>query len=69
MARRQLPSRPLDERANRTTGIALPADVWELLHRVSFERAKKYGGRPSVSALIRDLVERHRKELEKELAD
>jgi hypothetical protein len=42
--------------------------MWEMLNRVAFERAKKYGGRPSVSALFVDLVERHRKELEKELA-
>jgi hypothetical protein len=53
---------------HRTTGINLPADMWEMLNRVAFERAKKHGGRPSVSALLVDLVERHRKELEKELA-
>lgn len=52
----------------KTTGINLPLDVWELLNRVAFERAKKFGGRPSVSALLVDLVQRHRKELEKELA-
>jgi hypothetical protein len=56
-----------DERTHRTTGINLPADVWELLNRVAFERAKKYGGRASVSALLLGLVQRHRKELEKEL--
>jgi len=55
------------ERTSRTTGINLPAEMWEMLNRVAFERAKKYGGRPSVSALLVDLVERHRKELEKEL--
>jgi hypothetical protein len=55
------------ERTNRTTGINLPVAMWEMLNRVAFERAKKYGGRPSVSALLVDLVERHRKELEKEL--
>jgi hypothetical protein len=52
---------------NRTTGINLPADMWEMLNRVAFERAKKHGGRPSVSALLVNLVERHRKELENEL--
>ena len=51
----------------KTTGINLPADVWELLNRVAFERAKERGGRPSVSALLVDLVQRHRKELEREL--
>jgi hypothetical protein len=55
------------ERTNRTTGINLPADMWEMLNRVAFSRAKKYGGRPSVSALLVQLVERHRRELEKEL--
>ena len=67
MAKRQPKAKPLDERANRTTGIALPAAEWAFLNRVAFERARKFGGRPSVSALLRDLVERHRKELEKEL--
>jgi hypothetical protein len=56
------------ERKNRTTGINLPAEMWELLNRVAFERAKRFGGRGSVSALLVQLVERHRKELEKELA-
>jgi hypothetical protein len=56
------------ERTNRTTGINLPADMWEMLNRVAFSWAKKYGGRPSVSALLVQLVERHRKELEKELS-
>ena len=56
-----------DERTHRTTGIHLPSDVWELLNRVAFERSKKYDGRASVSALLLGLVQRHRKELEKEL--
>ena len=56
------------ERTHRTTGINLPADIWELLNRVAFQRAKRFGGRPSVSALLVDLVQRHRKELEKELS-
>jgi hypothetical protein len=56
------------ERRYKTTGVHLPADLWELLNRVAFERAKKYGGRASVSALLVDLIERHQKELEKELA-
>jgi hypothetical protein len=58
-----------EERTHRTTGINLPADIWELLNRVAFERAKKFGGRPSVSALLVDLVQRHRKELERELGN
>ena len=51
----------------KTTGINLPADTWELLNRCAFYLAKKFGARPSVSALLVDLVQRHRKELEKEL--
>ncbi len=63
------PRAEIVDRTHRTTGINLPSDVWELLNRVAFNRAKKYGGRPSVSGLLVQLVERHRKELEKELVD
>jgi hypothetical protein len=51
----------------KTTGINLPTDIWELLNRVAFERAKERGGRPSVSALLVDLVQLHRRQLEREL--
>ena len=60
---------PEAERTHITTGINLPTDMWALLNRVAFERAKRHGGRPSVSALLVDLVHRHRKELERELAE
>jgi hypothetical protein len=53
--------------ANMTTAINLPASMWELLRRVAFNRALKRGGRASVSAVLVDLVERNRRELEKEL--
>jgi len=56
------------ERPYKTTGVHLPSDLWELLNRVAFERARSKGGRASVSALLVDMIERHRKELEKELA-
>jgi hypothetical protein len=36
---------------------------------VAFARSLKVGGRPSVSGLVLDLVQRHRKELEKELRE
>ena len=52
--------------ANMTTAISLPTSMWELLRRVAFNRALKQGGRASVSAVLVDLVERNRKELEKE---
>ena len=59
------PAKP--ERSHVTSGINLPTDVYQLLNRVAFARSLKMGGRPSVSGLIVSLVERHRKELEKEL--
>lgn len=45
----------------------LPADLWELLNRVAFERARTKGGRAPVSALLVAMIEKNRKELEKEL--
>lgn len=57
-----------EERKTRTTGIVLPTELWELLRRVAFERSRRSGGRGSVSALLVEMIERHRKELEKELA-
>jgi hypothetical protein len=56
------------ERSHVTSGINLPFDIYQLLNRVAFQRALKYGGRPSVSGLLVELVQRHRKELEKELS-
>jgi len=38
------------------------------LRRVAFERSLRSPGRASVSALLVELVERHKKELQKELA-
>jgi predicted CopG family antitoxin len=70
MATKKRPAKPEPEEPERshiTSGINLPFDVYQLLNRVAFQRALKRGGRPSVSALLVDLVQRHRKELEKEL--
>ena len=51
----------------RTVSIALPSDDLKLLRRVAIERADRAGGgRPSVSSVIRGLVDQHRRELEKE---
>jgi len=69
MPKRTPKPKPEQERTHVTSGINLPVDIYELLNRVAFKRALKHGGRPSVSGLLVDLVERHRKELEKELAD
>jgi hypothetical protein len=72
MPKRTTPAKPAPEQSGRThvtSGINLPVDVYELLNRVAFSRSLKHGGRPSVSGLLVDLVQRHRKELEKELAE
>jgi hypothetical protein len=61
------PAHEQNERTHVTSGINLPVEIYQLLNRVAFSRSLKNGGRPSVSALIVDLVQRHRKELEKEL--
>ena len=52
--------------ATMTPGLNLPVGTHDLLRSVAFARAKRQGGRPSVSAIIVELVERHRAELEKE---
>ncbi len=57
-----------EERPYKTTGVHLPTDLWELLNRVAFERARTKGGRASVSALLVDMIEQHRRELQKELS-
>jgi hypothetical protein len=65
-ARRMPP--PPRQRTSRTTGINLPISTLELLRRVAFERSLRSAGRASVSALIVQLVDRHKKELEKEIS-
>ena len=67
MAKKTAASEPSPERPYKTTGLHLPADLWELLNRVAFERARTRGGRASVSALLVAMIEKHRKELELEL--
>ena len=66
MAKKTAASEP-QERPYKTTGVHLPADLWELLNRVAFERARTRGGRASVSALLVQMIERNRKALELEL--
>src|ERR1035441_1562533 len=70
MPKRTTKSKPAPDQTERThvtSGINLPVDIYQLLNRVAFSRSLKKGGRPSVSALLVSLVEKHRKELEKEL--
>ena len=49
-----------------TTAIHVPKATLSLLRRVSVARADQLGGRPSVSGVLVELVERARAELEKE---
>ena len=67
MAKETAASEPSPERPYKTTGLHLPADLWELLNRVAFERARTRGGRASVSALLVAMIEKNRKALELEL--
>jgi hypothetical protein len=50
---------------NMTTAIVLPKRTHDLLRAVALKRAAA-GGRLSVSAVIVDLAEKHRGELERE---
>jgi hypothetical protein len=49
-----------------TTAIHIPKRVLGLLRNAAVGRANRLGGRPSVSALITELVENNRKDLEAE---
>jgi hypothetical protein len=50
------------------TAISLPPDTLELVRMVAIRRQAQVGhGRPSASAVLAELVERHRKDLEAEL--
>ena len=60
---------PVPEGQMTTTAIHVPKATLSLLRRVAVARADDAGGRPSVSAVLVDLVERARKELEQEAAD
>ncbi len=48
------------------TSIHIPKAMLTLLRIAAIKRAERDGGRPSVSNVIRDLLERHRREIEKE---
>jgi len=49
------------------TTLNLDKDLVELLRLIATGRAKEHGGRPSVSAVVEDILERHRSELLAEL--
>ena len=50
-----------------TTAVHLPKKTLQLLKLVAFHRSQVHGGRMSVSRLVADLAEAHRKELEEEI--
>jgi hypothetical protein len=52
-----------------TTAIHIPRGTWDLLREVAFSRARRDGGRASVSKLVAELVEEQRSRLEAELAE
>ena len=52
-----------------TTAIHIPKRTLSLLRKVSITRADRNGGRPSVSAVLVDLVEEARERLEREVMD
>ncbi len=52
-----------------TSSIGMPESTWRLLRAVAFKRAVAKGGRASVSALLLELVERNRKNFEREAGD
>ncbi len=49
-----------------TTSVHLPKDHLHLLRLVAVSRASRQGGRPSVSDILRELIERNRQTLESE---
>lgn len=59
-------AKPLGEMM--TTAISLPRETWELLRDVAFARAKRSGGRASVSAVLVDLVKQHETALRQEVS-
>jgi hypothetical protein len=52
-----------------TSAMHLPKTTLQLLRRVAVARAGKRGGRPSVSAVIVELVELHRADMETEIGN
>ncbi len=49
-----------------TTAVVLERDQLAVLQAVAYARKRREGGRPSVSSIIRDLVNAHMKELKNE---
>ncbi len=68
MAKRKPQSAPpANTSADVITSIHLPKEMLTLLRMAAIKRAERDGGRPNVSKVIRDLLERHRAEITKEV--
>jgi hypothetical protein len=52
-----------------TSRISMPTEMLELLRLVAIKRATAEGGRPSVSNVVRGLVQQHWDELKREAED
>ena len=63
-AKAGVPPAPLGDTV--TSGFNMQSEMLSLLKAVAMKRAKERGGRPSVSAILTELVEAQRAELEKE---
>lgn len=63
------PAGAVDRHEMVTTAIHVPKRTLSLLRRVSVARADRVGGRPSVSAVLSELVEEARQRLEQELIE
>ena len=51
---------------HKMTTVYLPPEMVTLLRIVAARRAEGVGGRPSVSEVVRGILEKHRPEIEKE---
>ena len=49
-----------------TSALVIGTDMHKILQAVAFKRSREEGGRPSVSKVVRLILESHRAELEKE---
>jgi hypothetical protein len=55
------------ERPYTITGVHLPADIWEFLKTVAFERARTKWGRVGISALVVEMIGKNQRALRIEL--
>jgi hypothetical protein len=54
------------EKKMQVTSLHLPADLLYILRMVAVSRASKFGGRPSVSDVVREFLESHRSQFDAE---